>query len=181
MRRWSWADAIVAAAILAFWPLQEWLIHVFLLHARPRRIGRFTFDLLVAREHRKHHRDPWNLPLVFIPTPVFFLAVPVLFGTWYALMPAPLAATALAVTWTLTLHYEWGHYLAHSSYKPRLPYYRRMVRHHRWHHFKNEHYWFGVSVLGGDWVMRTGPDPRHIPISNTARSLPENAHELAVS
>lgn len=172
---WTWADALVAMAILAFWPLQEWLIHVYLLHARPQRVGRFTFDLLVAREHRKHHRDPWNLPLVFIPTPVFLLAFPALYFGWYAIVPREVAATGLALTLTLALHYEWGHYMAHSSYQPKLAYYRRMVRHHRLHHFKNEHYWFGVSILGGDWLMHTDPEPRDVEISRTARSLSEPA------
>ena len=48
-------------------PLVEWLIHVFILHWRPRRIAGVEVDSLLARDHRRHHADPRDVPLVFIP------------------------------------------------------------------------------------------------------------------
>ena len=42
---WSAWDLAPVAIILALWPLQEWLIHVFVLHARPRKIGPWTFEV----------------------------------------------------------------------------------------------------------------------------------------
>ena len=59
-------DLVPLAALLAIWPLQEWLIHVFVLHYRPRRARGRTFDFRVPRDHRAHHRDPWNPELLFI-------------------------------------------------------------------------------------------------------------------
>jgi hypothetical protein len=171
-RGWSFWDLALAAGILAFWPLQEWLIHVYILHFRPRTVFGWAVDFMNAREHRKHHRDPWNLPLVFVPTPVFFYTIPVLWIGWHLLMPTPaLAATGVAVYLTLALHYEWAHYLAHSRYVPRSNHYRRVVRHHRLHHFKNERYWYGVSMISGDRLLGTAPDPRSVPTSDTVRSL----------
>ena len=55
---WSWRDPVLAAGLIAAQPFTEWLIHVFLLHLKPRRIGRLTIDLPTARMHRWHHRNP---------------------------------------------------------------------------------------------------------------------------
>src|SRR3989442_10225197 len=84
---WSRWDLVPVAAIAAFWPFQEWLIHVFILHAVPKRIGRFTFDGLVPRKHRAHHRDPWNYDLPFIPFHSFSYSLPLLAALCYALTP----------------------------------------------------------------------------------------------
>lgn len=174
LARWHWApaDFVLAAGILAFWPLQEWLIHVFLLHFRPRTVFGRTIDFMNAREHRKHHRDPWNLQLVFIPWPVFLYALPLTWIGWHLIMPtASLAATGLAVHFTLSLHYEWTHYLAHTRYVPKTEHYRDLVRSHRLHHFKNERYWYGVSMVSGDRLLGTAPDFRSVPTSETVSSL----------
>ncbi|HVM98349.1 MAG TPA: hypothetical protein VMT89_18280, partial [Candidatus Acidoferrales bacterium] len=114
---WSRTDALVAGTILLLWPVQEWLLHVFVLHFRPFKLFGRTIDLLNAREHRKHHRDPWNLSLVFIPTFVFFYSIPVLWMVAHLAAPrSAVASIALAVYFTLSLHYEWAHYLAHIRY-----------------------------------------------------------------
>ena len=39
------------------------------------------------------------------------------------------------------------------------------------HHFKSEHYWFGVTNPVGDLVLRTYPDQAGVPTSPTARTL----------
>ena len=46
---WTVADLAVGAAILAFEPFTEWLIHVFVLHAKPRSVLGRRIDLLAAR------------------------------------------------------------------------------------------------------------------------------------
>ena len=88
---WSRWDLAPVAVIALLWPLQEWLIHVFILHAKPKRIGRFTFDGRVPRKHRAHHRDPWNYDLLFIPFHSFSYALPLLAALCYALTPSPRA------------------------------------------------------------------------------------------
>ena len=46
-----------------------------------------------------------------------------------------------------------------------------LIRNHRLHHFKNEHYWYGVSMLAADRPLRTSPDPESVERSDTARTL----------
>jgi len=169
---WSPWDAAAAAALLAWWPIHEWLIHVFVLHHRPRRIAGRTLDFETARLHRAHHRDPWRPELVFIPIHVF-AAVPFTFAAaWLAPAAArPAALTALLVYYALSLHYEWVHFLAHTRYRPRTRAYRRLWRNHRLHHFKNERYWYGVTRLRGDRLLGTAPDAEATPTSPTCRSL----------
>jgi len=166
------ADLVPPAVLLAVWPLQEWLIHVGILHFRPRRLGRFALDFRVPRSHRAHHADPSDLALVFIPIHSFAYSLPLLVGLCVALTPTPrLALTALAAYLALALHYEWVHFLVHTRVWPRTRAYQRLWRNHRLHHFKNERYWFGVTRLGGDRLLGTGPDPRGVATSATARRL----------
>jgi sterol desaturase/sphingolipid hydroxylase (fatty acid hydroxylase superfamily) len=67
--------------------------------------------------------------------------------------------------------YEWTHYLIHTSYRPKRRFYRYIWRAHRLHHFKNEHYWFGVTVHLADHVLRTFPAKEAVETSPTARTL----------
>jgi hypothetical protein len=169
---WSLWDLAPVAAIALFWPVLEWLIHVFILHAKPIQLGRFTFDGRVPRKHRAHHRDPWNAEIVFIPFHSFSYALPLVAALCFALTPTPqLALTALAVFLLLALHYEVVHFLIHTRVEPRGAYYRRLWRNHRLHHFKSEHHWFGVTRLAADRALRTAPEADRVPTSPTARTL----------
>src|SRR5258708_35609174 len=49
---WSWRDVLIPMGLIAFEPVTEWVIHVYLLHARPIQIGGRRHDLLAAREQR---------------------------------------------------------------------------------------------------------------------------------
>jgi hypothetical protein len=169
---WSWLDVLPPLVILAYWPINEWLIHVFILHFRPFELFGFTVDSKVPQSHRAHHRDPWNLEILFIPVHSFVYSLPLLLGLAYLLTPTiPVALTAVGFYLVMSLHYEWVHFLAHTRFTPRLPYYARVVRNHRLHHFKNEHYWFGVSMMGGDQLLGTRPVPESVAISPTCRTL----------
>ena len=164
-------DLVVVAAIAAAWPLQEWLIHVFILHAEPGR-GITRLDPRTPALHRAHHADPWQPDLIFIPRHTFLFTLPLLLALYGALLPTwPLAFTGIATHLALALHYEWVHLLVHTRYRPRTALYRRLWRNHRLHHFKNEKLWFGVTMLGGDRLLRTGPDPRAVATSTDCRTL----------
>src|SRR5690606_13704182 len=130
----SWWDLAIVAGIVAFWPLQEWLIHVFILHYKPITLFGRTIDFPVPRSHRRHHRDPWNIDILFIPSHVFLYAIPLEFFLWITLAPTlELAFTGLATFFLLTLHYEWVHYLVHTRYRPKSWLYDRLWRNHRLH------------------------------------------------
>jgi hypothetical protein len=169
---WSLVDLAIAAAIVAFWPLQEWLIHVCILHWRPREIAGRTLDFRTPKKHRAHHRDPWQLDLVFIPLHVYAYAPLLVGGLWWAIAPAPAQAlSGVAVYFALSLHYEWVHFLVHTRYRPRSRHYERLWRNHRLHHFKNERFWYGVTMLSGDRLLGTAPAVDAVPTSPTARTL----------
>jgi sterol desaturase/sphingolipid hydroxylase (fatty acid hydroxylase superfamily) len=176
----GWLDLAAAALLIAFQPFTEWLIHVGLLHSKPRKLGPLTIDLPTARMHRWHHRHPTELEAVLIPGSLIagFLA-PVAVAMWLLSWPWVLAGgdhvgiwlTLMAVSSVLTGTYEWAHFLIHTPYRPRSRYYRSIWRSHRLHHFKNEHYWFGVSSDAADRVLGTNPDHRAVPRSETVRTL----------
>ena len=170
---WQLTDALVPLAVAAVFPFVEWMIHVIVLHWRPRRLGRLVIDPILARKHREHHVAPRDVPLVFIPLQSLIGAL--VSAVLIALLVFP--RTAMGLTFLVTvlafgLLYEWCHYLIHTDYKPKSVVYRAIWRDHRLHHFKNEHYWFGVTTPGtADRVLRTYPDPATVPTSPTARNL----------
>jgi hypothetical protein len=169
---WSAWDVVPVVAVLAYWPLQEWLIHVFILHFKPVRLFGRTIDPRVPRSHRAHHRDPWNYEILFIPMHSFLYSLPLTVLIWYSVTPTPaLAATGIVTVILLTMHYEIVHFLVHTRVTPRGRYYQRLWRNHRLHHFKNEHYWYGVTRLAGDRLLGTDPQPETVAPSETARTL----------
>jgi len=169
---WSWWDVLPVLALAAYWPIQEWLIHVYVLHFRPFTLGGHRIDFRVPRKHREHHRAPWQIDVLFIPMHSFLYSLPLVCWLWFALTPtAALAMTGIVVHLALSLHYEWVHFLVHTRVMPRSALYQRLWRNHRLHHFKNEHYWFGVTMLSGDRLLGTAPALQDVPTSRTCREL----------
>ncbi|MEI6254812.1 MAG: sterol desaturase family protein [Mycobacteriaceae bacterium] len=170
---WRFSDAVLPFVVLAVFPFVEWVIHVFVLHWRPRRIAGVTVDPLLARKHREHHADPRITRLIFIPLQSLFGALGAALVTAFVIIPRTgLGLTFLVVVAGIGVVYEWSHYLVHTDYKPRTWFYRTMYRNHRLHHFKNEHYWFAVTTPGlADRVLGTYPDPQSVATSPTAKNL----------
>jgi hypothetical protein len=178
---YDWRDLVVVVGVVAATPVVEWLIHVYLLHAKPIRIAGRRHDLLAAREHRAHHMAPAELDGVLIPRYAVLIFIPqIALTVWLLSFPIHLvlggnrlahAATGLLVSYAILAAYEWCHFLIHTPYRPKGRYYRSIWRGHRLHHFKNEHYWFGVTSTVGDHLLRTSPDQSEVQKSNTARTL----------
>lgn len=156
--QWGLVDLWASLALLLAWPLNEWLIHVVILHFRPRHWRGHTLDLAVAHDHRRHHQDPWNLRWVFIPLHVYPWSLPLLLLAGWLVPGTGAALSFVAAYLTLALHYEWSHYLAHIQWTPPLRHYQRRVHEHRLHHFRNHHYWWGVSMGSADRWLRTAPE-----------------------
>jgi hypothetical protein len=181
---YGWRDLVMPVALVITEPVTEWLIHVYLLHARPIRIRARSYDLLAAREHRAHHAAPTELDGVLVPTYALFVFVPAIAAYLYAVSLAlhPLVGgeriawwlTGLVVGYAILFSYEWCHFLIHTPYRPRGRYYKIIWRNHRLHHYKNEHYWFGVTSNLGDAVLGTNPDQSAVAKSPTARTLGGN-------
>ncbi len=177
---WGRGDVAVALAVVLLTGFVEWFIHLFVLHAAAdawtsRRLG-------TGSGHRQHHLDPPDLTWLLLPPRDAAIFVVVL-GAWSAAWAVPLAwaiggnvaastVTALALAAIGLAHYEWTHLLAHAAYRPTSRYYARLARNHRWHHYRNERYWLGVTSNLGDRVLRTLPADRGaVPLSDTARTL----------
>ncbi|NUS42575.1 MAG: sterol desaturase family protein [Mycobacteriaceae bacterium] len=170
---WRRADLVLPLGMLAVFPLFEWVVHVAVLHWRPRRLGPIRLDSELARKHRAHHVDPRDVPLIFIPTrTLVVLLVALVAIAVFAFGRLGLGLTFLLTVTVLGFGYEWTHYLIHSDYKPESALYRSIWRNHRHHHYKNEHYWFTVTSSGtADRLLGTYPDPAAVPPSATARNL----------
>ncbi|WP_431966351.1 sterol desaturase family protein [Nocardia sp. bgisy134] len=170
---WQISDAVLPLAMLAVFPAFEWVVHVMVLHWRPKRVGPISLDSELARKHRQHHVDPRNIPLIFIPTRSLVVVIVALLAiTALAFPRLGLGLTFLLTITVLGLGYEWTHYLIHTDYKPKRALYKAVWRNHRHHHYKNEHFWFTVTSSGtADRIFGTYPDPAEVATSPTARNL----------
>ncbi|WP_435592194.1 sterol desaturase family protein [Nocardia sp. bgisy118] len=170
---WQISDAVLPLAMLAVFPTFEWVVHVMVLHWRPKRVGPISLDSELARKHRQHHVDPRNIPLIFIPTRSLVVVIVALLAiTALAFPRLGLGLTFLLTITVLGLGYEWTHYLIHTDYKPKRALYKAVWRNHRHHHYKNEHFWFTVTSSGtADRIFGTYPDPAEVATSPTARNL----------
>ena len=169
----SWWELLIPAGLVAIMPVVEWVIHVCILHWRPRRLAGIRIDPLLSRKHRAHHADPRSIPLVFVPWQVELTTAPFLVLVAWAATPtwSSMFTVIVAVVGLLSA-YEWTHYLLHSDYRPRSGWFRSVWRNHRLHHYKSEHYWFTVtSAATADRLFGTYPDPSTVPTSPTARNL----------
>jgi hypothetical protein len=179
--QFSWRDLVMVAGLIAVTPFVEWAIHVYLLHARPFTLLGRKVEILSAREHRAHHEAPAVLEGVLIPVyAVLIFLVAIAAVNWALSFPIHLvlggprlayATTGVVTSFAILAAYEWTHFLIHTPHRARSRYYKAIWRNHRLHHYKNEHYWFGVTSTVGDRVIGTQPDQRTVQRSATARSL----------
>ena len=170
---WRLADTLTPLLLVAAFPVIEWVIHVCILHWRPRQLGPVAIDSLLARKHRAHHADPRDMPLVFIPWQVLTWLLPSYVVLAVFVFPRfGLGLTFMASVTALGFAYEWTHYLVHSDFRPRTSAFRAVWRNHRLHHYKNEHYWFTVTTAGtADRLFGTYPEPSDVETSPTVRAL----------
>jgi hypothetical protein len=163
----SWLGAAIGA--IAFFS-SEYTTHRFLFHARPSKMPWLL--KLQHRLHYDHHIDPPKLELLFLPLwfvgPVALLYYGVYFSITHgvALSLSLLFGSLLALT-----YYEWVHFVAHIPFNPVTPYGRWIKKYHLWHHFKNEHLWYGVTNPSMDYAMGTYRNPEDVERSTTVREI----------
>jgi hypothetical protein len=170
----SITEVPVVASIAAWWPFQEWLAHKYLLHFVPReKKDGSRVDLMVARIHRAHHRDPNDFDLTLLPVQVVRAGIPASYVVALATsFGSPRRAASGAATWaTMMLLYEWTHFLVHTGYRPKTKFFRRVRRNHRHHHYHNESYWLSFTWPDVDRWLHTEPEAKSVPHSDTARNL----------
>lgn len=173
-------DVIAIVATLAMTGTVEWIIHKYLLHApldswATRKLGTGT-------GHHRHHLDPTDpewLLLGGLDAAVFVTmfgavtaawSVPLMWITDSSILGGFLTAWLCAAIGLF--HYEFVHLMVHTRYRPRTRFYKGLARHHRLHHYRNEHSWLGVTSNTGDRLLRTLPKHKtDVPLSDTARTL----------
>jgi hypothetical protein len=168
---WAWQDLAVAVAVLVIWPIVEWIVHVYVLHAQPITLWGRKFDPLFAQIHRAHHRNPYH-PYFGIVPPATLVQYGLLIPGFIAIFiiwPRPVTMGAMVAT--MAFRYELWHYLIHSAYKPKSRWFRKLRDRHWWHHFHNEGYWYGITTVAGDVLLGTNVEPKDVPSSPTARTL----------
>ncbi len=175
MGAFTWRDAVAVAAMLVVYPFGEWAIHVHLLHLKPLRLRGRLVELPTAAAHREHHERPSRLGLILLGPieagALMLVVVPLVLGAFALVLPVRALVSGALAAYVLIALYEWTHLLIHTAYRPRSRAYRAIWRNHRLHHFKNEHYWHGITSTLADRVLGTAPDQRDVSRSRTARSL----------
>ncbi|SMO53076.1 sterol desaturase family protein [Melghirimyces algeriensis] len=166
-RGWVWLSILAG---MVGYACNEYLIHRFFFHLKPPK-NPYLLKLL-KRLHYDHHVDPQNLKLLFLPVWYSFPIIFILSFLAYSVTGDPLLAVSFSVgVISYLLYYEWMHYIAHRPVKPMTAWGRYMKRVHLWHHFKNEHYWFGVTHPFLDMGLGTYKDHTETEQSKTVRNL----------
>lgn len=165
------SDLGIVAAVVAYWPFQEWGVHKYLLHLEPREKDGETVDPDFARRHREHHRDPRDTDLTLLPFRLVRGAMVTNGLLWLVLLPKRPALTTIAALSTMTLLYEWTHFIVHTGYVPQSRLGKSLRTHHLLHHFHNEHYWMSFTIPWVDDILGTRPDRKDVDRSPTARNL----------
>lgn len=140
----AWLFFLVGLAI--FFP-SEYVVHRGVFHHFAHKpAGR-----VLSAQHVRHHEDPEDVDYLF-NFPVISVGIGTLFFVGYYAFTRNLgAAAALSFgNFAGLLYYEWVHFAAHRpGSRPRTPWARWVKRTHLLHHYKNEHYWFGVTAPAG--------------------------------
>jgi hypothetical protein len=178
----SWRDAVAVVAMLAVYPFGEWAIHVYILHMKPFRIFGRRIESPAAKAHREHHEQPNDLNMLLLGPQelagLLLLSVPLtvaigalVVGLLFGAVPFGALVSAAIAGYCMVFVYEWTHFLIHTAHRPRSRFFRTVSRNHRLHHFKNEHFWHGITQNLSDRVLGTNPDQSEVERSATARTL----------
>ena len=163
----SLVGALIGAAVFF---VSEYTTHRFLFHAQP---SKFPFVLKLQHKlHYDHHIDPPKIELLFLPWWFVIPTVLVYYGIFLAIVRNPAVAFSLAFGSMCALfYYEWVHYVAHIPFNPVTPFGRYVKKYHLWHHFKNEHFWYGVTNPSMDFAGATYRDVESVDRSTTVREI----------
>ena len=159
----------VITGLLIFF-LMEYITHRFQFHAPP--VGSDFLKRLQRRMHYDHHVEPNRMDLLFLPIWYAIPAVVIYTLLYYKLTGSVMVTQGLLVGNLLgLLYYEYVHFSAHVNITPRTAWGRYMKKYHLWHHYKNEHYWYGVTNPLFDYLFGTYKDQGEAERSTTVRDL----------
>lgn len=160
---------VVALGLVIFFAA-EYVTHRFQFHHPP--VGPAWLRRLQRRLHYQHHEEPDRLDLLFLP---LWYAIPVIliYAGFYLWLSGDWKVTQALLLGNLSglLYYEYVHYIAHLPVTPGTRWGRYMKKYHLWHHYKNEHYWYGVTNPFGDMLFGTYKAQAETDKSDTVRRL----------
>jgi hypothetical protein len=172
----AWTFLVLPLAGLLLWTLLEYVMHSVGFHW-PTRSPRW---LAVQQSHGSHHDDPTD-PMKIVARlctslPVALLVYLILS---LALWDARRAALVMVGVMVGYLAYELVHYRIHLGgrkiwWLPRL-----LIRHHLYHHHKDQTRCYGVTTPLWDWICRTNRPPRRRRVAGVAPSaVPDSESAL---
>ncbi|MFP5513376.1 MAG: sterol desaturase family protein [Alphaproteobacteria bacterium] len=170
--------ALAALSMVLLYPLVEYGLHRYVLHARILYKSHLTAALWKGI-HFDHHQDPHRLEVLFgsltntLPL-ILALALPI----GWAVDGLAGAAAALAGATTLMCLYEFCHCMRHPNVKPKSPFLRRIKQRHMAHHFHDETSNFGITSplidhLAGTLSDETRGRPRSPAVFNLGHDAEE--------
>ena len=172
---------IQSEAIFKYWaigfvlfsaPFFEWIVHKYFLHYpfqfKNKKIKQFFYKI-----HEGHHEKPSDLDLIFAPTIIGFLVPIIFFGLTYSItFNFNLSTTAATYSLAYYCYYEWIHLAHHTdSYIPITSRGKKLKKHHTFHHFKNENFWWGVTTILGDNLLGTNPAHKNVSKSDSTKNI----------
>jgi hypothetical protein len=170
---WSSASVWWFLGGIVFFFFVEYLIHRFLLH------GTLRYVLPPAyKGHVMHHAHPTEMRYLLTPN---VYNIPSYAVVWILMwwITGDLHATAAFVTGVSAyqLYYEWTHFVSHRPIIPKTPWGRWMKKFHLLHHYKNPHYWYGVTHPAMDVILGTHVDWRAVETQRDAVQPPSRHSE----
>lgn len=151
---WDPEDVAIMAGCFAFRGIGEWLVHAYVLHARPLPLVGWRLAGPLHAAHMAHHQHPDDVD------GVMFKARSNLFLVLFSLLAFTMIFGDHGITLAfcgalLLLVYEIFHVLSHSATQPRPRWLRRILENHRHHHAGHEDECLGISSRLGDRLFGT--------------------------
>ena len=147
------SDALVFVGSIAFWWLQEHIMHERLLHSEFKWAGKFI--------HEEHHKKPY-FHVSIDPAWLILGWLAIAHMTLRLLLPLDLALSATIGYAGAGLMYEWAHFIAHTRVKPGNAFWKQVKDNHIKHHLVDNRYWFAFSLPSIDDWFGTNPPIHHI-------------------
>src|SRR5262245_11310539 len=162
-----WAVVALPPAGFLLWTLLEYFFHSVGFH-KPTQSPRLQ---AWQSSHASHHdapADPGRIVARFTRTGPFAL---LFFGVLALVLGPRAGALVMAGLIVGYLAYELIHFYIHVGRWPRR-FMRPLIRHHLYHHYKDQGRCFGVTSPLWDWVFRTNRPPKR---RRGAPAAPKNA------
>lgn len=153
--RWTWAEVLCG---IVFFFFLEYFTHRVILHGLLAKVMPKAYE-----GHVEHHGEPTNLEFMLTPTK-YSLPTHLVLWILFSLLGRSihLGSAVMLGTCLYQIFYEWKHFVSHRPIVPMTPWGKWMKKFHLLHHYKSDHYWFGVTHAVLDYLWGTHPDHQSV-------------------